>query len=204
MPTGYTAGVADGTITTLRQFALLCARGMGACISIRDEPFDTPIPERFEPSSWYADELRGAEARLAELDAMSPEARELAAEAAFGSAHAEWVKRQVERREQFVRYQAMLAEVEAWETDAEGIRDFMLEQLRTSIDFDCRYAESPPPYDPEPAKLTAGEWWRVEVDEALRKITSARKSLSEEVARVEGRNGWLKRLRESLPAEVSE
>jgi hypothetical protein len=40
MPTGYTAGVADGTITEFREYALLCARAFGACIMLRDEPVE--------------------------------------------------------------------------------------------------------------------------------------------------------------------
>ena len=43
MPTGYTAAVQDGSITTLRDYALQCARGFGAFLHMHDEPFDTPL-----------------------------------------------------------------------------------------------------------------------------------------------------------------
>ena len=48
MPTGYTANVEDGTMTELRDYALLCARGIGFTLPIRDEPFETPLPEAFK------------------------------------------------------------------------------------------------------------------------------------------------------------
>lgn len=198
MPTAYTADVGDGKITDLRTFALLCARGMGACITMRDDPLDAPLPEAFEPSPYYAGALAEAEARLVMLDSLSTEARAAAADEAYAINLAAWVERRDQRRTQRARYDAMLAEVEAWQTDAEGIREFMIEQLRSSIDFDCREME--PSWDVEPERLAAGEWWRREIDKTLKDIERARKSHAEEVARVAGRNGWLARLRASLPA----
>lgn len=53
MPTGYTASVADGTTTTLRAFALQCARAFGATVTMRDDPMSAEIPERFEPGGFY-------------------------------------------------------------------------------------------------------------------------------------------------------
>lgn len=45
MPTGYTAAIKYGI--TFKEFALDCARNFGACISMRDEPRETPIPDEF-------------------------------------------------------------------------------------------------------------------------------------------------------------
>jgi len=50
MPTGYTCQVQDGMITEFKEFALLCARNFGACITLRDEPLSPDIPE-FEVST---------------------------------------------------------------------------------------------------------------------------------------------------------
>lgn len=81
MPTGYTADVASGKITSLRDFALICARGMGALVMMRDEPFDAPIPERFEPSVFYKKHLDEAKQELAALRAMTAEDADNAAAA---------------------------------------------------------------------------------------------------------------------------
>lgn len=44
MPTGYTAFIEDGDITTGREFLLLCSRNFGVAIDVRDEPLSVPTP----------------------------------------------------------------------------------------------------------------------------------------------------------------
>lgn len=72
MPTGYTAGVEDGTVTTLREYALTCARGMGACIMQRDDPMNEP-PKKQEPTDYHVKWLAEAKEKLVQLAAMSNE-----------------------------------------------------------------------------------------------------------------------------------
>ena len=147
MPTGYTAAVQDGTITTLDAFALRCARAFGACVSMRDDPTDAPIPERFEPNTAYYDE-KIAEAReivdtLPGLTAIQCDLR----------AFAEWQEQSKnaarytqEGRDCEARYRAMIAAVTAWqvpESHAE-FRAFMLGQLEESIRFDCGHVSRAP------------------------------------------------------------
>ena len=55
MPTGYTCHIEDGTVTTLRQYALTCARAFGACASMRDEPLTVLPPSKVEPDTRYCD-----------------------------------------------------------------------------------------------------------------------------------------------------
>ena len=38
MPTGYTAYIEDGSITTGKEFLKLCSRAFGVAIDIKDEP----------------------------------------------------------------------------------------------------------------------------------------------------------------------
>jgi len=68
MPTGYTAGVQDGKITEFSDFALNCARAFGALITMRDDPQDTPIPEKFEArTSYYDERLENAKDLMTEI-----------------------------------------------------------------------------------------------------------------------------------------
>lgn len=53
MPTGYTAHIEDGTITTGKDFLLLCSRAFGIAIDVKDEPLTVPTPTKFEPSDYY-------------------------------------------------------------------------------------------------------------------------------------------------------
>lgn len=61
MPTGYTHGVQDGTVTEFRDFALICARAFGATILMRDDPMDAPIPDEFQSSTYHLDRLKELE-----------------------------------------------------------------------------------------------------------------------------------------------
>lgn len=196
MPTGYTSDVATGEITDLRTFALLCARGMGALVTMRDEPLDAPIPERLEPSTSYRDEkLAELRTELAVVSALTYE--ECAAQQEYEIAEAQRRRTQYveDRARQRDRYEAMLAKVEAWRTGAEGIRGFMLSQLRESIRFDCGgdYLPSvPEPMDPV-------EWREARLVKLRKDIAYHEQERAQEIARTEERNRWLKALRDSLP-----
>ena len=66
IPTGYTAFIEDGDITTGKDFLLLCLRDFGISIDIRDEPLSTPVPTHFEPDKWYKNRYIDAVKRLEE------------------------------------------------------------------------------------------------------------------------------------------
>lgn len=190
MPTGYTADVVDGKITTLKDFALRCARGMGATIMMRDEPWDAPIPERFEPSTKYHDErLAEAKATLAEIESLTPSQCEDRAAKDYADRLASHQKYEAARRTENDRLRDMIAKVDAWNTEAEGIREFMLDQLRISVsDY-----KSPPPQE-----MTGAEWLATTRQEALRSLSYHEKQLADEIHRNAMRNQWLADLRRSL------
>jgi hypothetical protein len=192
MPTGYTADVGEGKITTLREFALRCARGMGACVMMRDDPWDAPIPERFEPRfDYHTERLAEAKALLADTETLSDEECDARAQSEFEeqmASHEKWVS---ERKIENERYKAMLSAVEAWSTEAEGIKEFMAEQLRISIHD----------WEPDqPQELTADQWRREMRAKALHDIAYHEKQIAEEFHRTEMRNLWLAALRRSLPS----
>lgn len=198
MPTGYTAPVQSGEIADFATFAMQCARAFGALVTMRDEPVDAPIPERFESTDYHARELSAAVARLADLQAMSPEEVARASVKAHADAYASWMERERTRREQRARYEVMLAQVDAWEppTDGhEGLKRFMREQLTESIGFDCGE-----PY-PEPVSPGPDGWLAAQIEKAEWSAAYHAKADREERERVEGRNRWLADLRASLKRE---
>lgn len=195
MPSGYTADVADGKITTLREFALRCARGMGALITMRDEDWDAPIPEELQPSTAYHDEaLARARARLAELETLSPAECERRAEVEHQAAIESHQAGERERTETRNRYGAMIAQVVRWETEADGIKSFMLDQLHQSRDFDCGGLADAPP-----TRGDATQWREAALRKARRDIEYHAAEREKEIARTADRNRWLKALRDSLP-----
>lgn len=195
MPTGYTAAVVDGTITDLAPFALQLARGMGACIMMCEDPWDKPIPERFEPGMYNAERLAEAMAERDRLLALTPAERQTAADEAFNAAAEAKAKYFAEKAEQRERYRAMIAKVEAWEGAPEGIKEFALQQLRDGMEFDCR---EPTQYWDEPAQMTGAEWLADQLEKNQRDIAYHTKADNEERARTDGRNAWLAQLRASL------
>jgi hypothetical protein len=199
MPTGYTAAVADGI--TFEQFVWRCARAMGALVMMREEPTDAPIPERFEASDYNAKKLVEAKAEWARLNAMSVADAETCAATTHAEAVASYAKRTQERLELRNKYQAMLASVVQWDAptpDHAGFKIFMVDQLKQSIDFDCCNR-----YDDAPVALSGLDWRADEIAKAARHIEYHAKANAEEIERTEGRNEWLRALRESFAKAVA-
>jgi hypothetical protein len=196
MPTGYTAGVADGTIADFNAFVMGCARAFGALILMRDDPMDASIPERFEPSSFYANRLAEARGRLEMLEAMTPEQAQVARDKAHDEAVAGWKRREVNRVETRNRYQAMLAQVVQWEPptlEHQELKTFMIDQLHQSIEFDCSSE-----YDTRPVTPPAEQWLSEQRQTARRDRERYLVEHAKEVERTEGRNRWIQALRDSL------
>lgn len=201
MPTGHTAAIADGI--TFEQYALNCARAFGALILMRDEPGDAPIPERFEPSPYYDENLTKAIAKLRQLEAMSYEDAESEASLQVEKETASRTELLADRAALRKKYIAMLARVDAWmppSPDHVEYKAFMRSQIESSMsdcDTDC--------YDRNPVMQLNGPAWRAQqIEKARKDIAYYAKNRAEEHDRTESRNRWIAALRESLkPATVT-
>lgn len=198
MPTGYTAKLMKNG-QTFREFALGCARAFGACVTMRDDETDAPIPEKFEPSDLNVKALAKAERELKRLSRFTP-----AQQLAFGNRAK---KKEVEcrkkyaraHREEDARIDDMVRRVKAWSEPSQhhaNLKVFMLEQLELSRNGADYWdglvvkSEAKSPIDYYTDALAA----------AARDIKYHREEIEKERARVEGRNRWLQQLRASLPA----
>jgi hypothetical protein len=202
MPTGYTAAVVDGTITELAPFALQLARGMSALVMMRDDPWDKPIPERFEPSPYHWEQLDAVTKERDRLLALSDAEAENEARAAFDAALAEKERYLAAKAEQRERYLAMILKVQAWEGAPDGLKDFALQQLNEGMRFDCDVGDGS--YWPEP-ELVSGPTWR---SRALAKVEQQigyhATKCGEERQRVDERNAWVAQLRKSLGVDAAQ
>lgn len=195
MPTGYTAAVKDGI--SFEQFTWNCARAFGALILMRDEPAGAEVPAAFEPSDYYAKTLHEETARIAVLNAMTEVEADAAAAADHAQAQDRFDAQVAEAQDLRNKYAAMLAKVVLWHPptpEHEGLKTFMADQLRSSIDFDCstEYLTAP--------LLLDGSTWRAEaIAQAERMSTRYAEMHAEEIARTEQRNAWIRALRESVP-----
>ena len=196
MHTGYTADVGDGKVADFATFAMRCARAFEACVTMRDEPSSAEIPEAFEPSSYHANALAGAQETLARLKAMSVDEQETACRKASQEAQDFWDRYEADKVAKRERYEEMLARVEAWQPPTSEhipMKEFMSKQLRESIDFDCG-----PAYRARPEPKKRSEWYVKAIEDAASNVARHEAEHAKEVERARWRTEWVRALRSSL------
>ncbi|KVO95525.1 hypothetical protein WL21_32640 [Burkholderia ubonensis] len=198
MPTGYTADIAKGI--TFEQYAWDCARAFGALVTLRDEPH-APIPERFEPDGYYQKRLEEVHATLVRISEWTPE--EIASEyqIAFDSLTAAHQKRIDDAEALRAKYEAMLAQVRAWQPptpDHVAYKEFMESQIVESIKFDCCLGYDRAPLPQEPAAWHA-EW----IADLRATVARCEQQQRDEVKRAHDRTLWVKAIRDSFAKERS-
>jgi len=196
MATGYTAELCEKEVD-FKAFVLQCARAMGACVMQRDEPLDAP-PREEKPTDYHVEALAKAQARLQELLLTSDEeATRLSQGEALTTQkrHQEYVAKTTETCK---RLNQMKQKVSDWEPptpDHRGLRDFMLEQLSTTIQYDGTVNSY---YEQKTVPLGGAEWRAREIALEERNIAYHTTQNDEEIKRVSGRNKWIRELRASL------
>lgn len=200
MPTGYTAGIYDGSITSFEEYALQCARAFGACITLRDEELTSDIPE-FKPSDYHLKKIREIENERITLentlDALLQLQLDKEHEDRVSSYH-NWEK---ENRLRFERYEAMLVKARAYKAPtSEHVEyaKFLVSQIEDSMKFDCfAYSDLPP------VKPSLEEWKANKIRNLYKDLAYHSKEYDAELERVEKRNLWIKALKESLTPPIT-
>lgn len=197
MPTGYTAAVKDGEITEFGDFAKHCARAFGAFYHMRDEPSDAPLRME-EPSGYFAKRLPEAQAELKRLEGLTDDEWRTEWEQWWAEEQASHKRRMAQNAETRSRYESMIAKVEAWAPPSDEhveFKEFMLSQLRESLQFDTW-------------KETAPDHWSLDtfkaqkVSAAQRDITYLTEHFDKERKAIESRRRWAEQLLESLGEAV--
>jgi hypothetical protein len=172
MPTGYTSAIYEGESTSLRDYILKIAHGMGWAIHLRDSGMDAPI-EVPEEDSYYESRLPEAQAEIVELHAWDEDRKAREASQAYLNALNSWQESQQKKRELYDRYTDMIHRVEAWNCDPlmESTKQFALEQLRESRDFDTwRPGEDRDRWKPDPADYTPSAYYAMRLESAARSL----------------------------------
>lgn len=137
MPTGYTAAIENDQ--SFEDFALGCARAFGACMHQRDDN-SSDRPKLREEDTHHKAKLVEAYNELERLEKMSGDER-----IQYGE---QLRKDKVDRTQEYfnkkvvlrAKYESMLAKVFGWNPPSprhQELKNFMIEQIRNSIDFDC-------------------------------------------------------------------
>lgn len=196
VPTGYTAPIEEDDGISFEDFVMRCARAMGACVTMRDDRMDAPIPEAFEPNDYYRRELEKAKARFKELDGMTVKQAKALSDSEWEREDKARLKGLSRARAIRDRYKAMIERVMAWNPptpDHQGFKDFMLEQLDVSSAYDgTEY------YSKRSPKLDGTEWLEREKAAALKNVADYSIEWGKEQARTNSRNEWIRQLRASL------
>ena len=201
MPTGYTAPVQDGKITEFSDFALNCARAFGALILLRDSDTSLETTKRFidngsylENSTYNEERIRKATERIAELRRMSDEEVLACAQSEANDVVRRNRERAVQTQTERARYENMLDKVKAWTPPTEdhvSFKNFMIEQLEGSIDFDCT------PYQ-QPVPEVSLKWRDDQIAMEERSLELAVKNIQESRKRDASRKAWIEGLINSL------
>lgn len=197
MPTGYTAKLCEKDVP-FAEFVMTCARAMGACILMRDEPLDAPIPESFEESDYHTSALKEAQEKLDALLAMGDGLVAMNYGSEQKSADIKRFEESLEKsRAQDARLKAMLERVKAWTPptkDHKGLQNFMEEQLTISMDGDSYYVRALE----EARAKSAMDYYHEAVKSARWNVEYHTKTMVEDAEWNKGRTDWIKQLRASL------
>jgi hypothetical protein len=187
---------------TFEEFALQTARAFGALVHLRDESKVT-IEKILEPPkrcTYHEDALEKSKKELEEFLAMD-----------IAVLQDEWdteKKQRIESDERGIRkaieleqkYRAMLAKVRQYvpPTDEHvGHRDFMIDQLESSIDFDCKTD-----YYERSIEKTKNErfhdWYEAKKESIKRSIDHHTKSIQEDDDRDDSRYEWVCQLAKAV------
>lgn len=196
MPTGYTSELMKKGME-FKLFVLQCARDFGALISMRDDPMDAPIPEKFEPSTYSREARAKAIDKHTQLRAMTDTER-----ISFGeSEKAKSIKQAVESIEEAEmenqRLIKMRSSVSVWvpPTDEhKELKTFMLNQIDISMN-DTSYSKE---RLSEAEKRSPMDYFVKSLSGAARDIKYYTEEMEKEIERAEKRTEWVRQLRKSI------
>lgn len=197
MPTGYTDPVRKGEVTDLRPFIELCAHAVMP--SMYDRSMHTPLPTSVTNTDRVKelqDEIGAYKLQLHGYRMWSLADAAVHQDSSFHQALTEWRESEEKRIADLARYEAMLAQVRAWEVTEpiQGLKNFMIEQLESSIKFDCTNTGWG-----KPVYRTPEEYKRQKIESVKLMISRRERYLEEELERQATNQAWLDEFYKVLP-----
>lgn len=136
MPTGYTAGIIDGTTKTFEEFAIHCSRAF--MVHLRDEPMKSEY-KKSVPTDYHSEEITKAKAELKEAESLTDE--EIIIKEKNNLIESKKYHKEAKEKDEVgrVKLEQFLAKAMNYKPPTKvhkGIADFMQDQLKKTIDFD--------------------------------------------------------------------
>lgn len=195
MPSGYTHDIYDGKEVTGVEFILKCSRAFGAAVMMREEPLSNPIRE-IEVSDYHIKSMERASRDLENILALSTDEIIATIEENYQQ-RLEDTQQALEAKNKLrAGYEKVLREVEAWVPPTDDhirLKEYAIEQLESSINFDCDTSHLRPP-----TKELPDEWFTECIKYYKHQISYHTEQYEEEVQRVAKQNKWVRDLYDSL------
>lgn len=137
MPTGYTAGILDGTTKDFNEFAKLCSRAF--IMHLRDEPMDSEYKE-FEAGDYHSKAIEEGLTDLKQANSLSDEDLIIQEKNRLIESINHHLKRFEKEAANKVKMDLFLDKARSYVPPTkkhQGIANFMIDQLSKTIDFDC-------------------------------------------------------------------
>lgn len=203
MPTGYTAYIEDGDITTGKDFLKLCTRAFGVAIDQKDDPLSVPTKTKFKPSQHYIDAYNRACDALRDAKSISFNEAKLRLSARHHK-KVEDCKKCVEKYSDLRnKYLKVRREVEAWTPptpEHDGLKKFALEQIDMCIPSEESIHEFINK-SKEPLYLsneTITEFIEDNIAQCKSNVAYYKKSMNAEYERVHEKQEWMDKFLKSL------
>lgn len=196
MPTGYTHNIENDDFT-FEDFALSCAKAFGACISMRDLPSNTPIPDEFKVEPYYQDKILETQKQIEKHLNLTLEEWNSLCDKDFEQKESRRIESLNKNINLLYNYNKMLSKVKAWQAPSKehiGLKEFMISQIEESIDFDCDVDY----YNKPTVKVSVDVFKSETMVKLYKDLEYYTKNNEEDIKRVSQRNLWVKQLRESL------
>lgn len=194
MPTGYTAFIGDNNDVDVKQFMLNCSRAFGALIHMRDDSMKKEI-HLPEVDPYYSDRLTEAlENHQAFIKLSEDEVRAMYIEELSENKKKEEAY-ELEKKKLKAKYEIYLNAIIRWEPptpDHNEYKNFMIDQITESIDFDCKS------YSVYTIDISFEEWYDNKLDSLTRNVDYYGQEFDKHQKKILGARKWIKTLMESI------
>ena len=203
MPTGYTAGIMDGSIQTFQEFATICMRAFGACVHLKDEDPSTPYTPRV-PSDYYHKQIVEYQKQLLSLEKMDL--------SKYTMNKLKTLRQEIKRIEGTIKKRdeqriillKMLEEVKIWTPPTskhKEFKEFMINQLVITINSDCNTSYLQGQIESLKERIinfSPKKEIEEEINDIKHWISHLKKERDADVKRCRGSNKWVEDLLKSI------
>ncbi len=194
MSTGYTENIKNGV--SFENFVLQCARAFGALVTLRDESLTSNVPNEIKPNNYHYDSWKLAKEKYKKYKKMSlKDAKELAKKE-YDRRLEEYNQTINNTRDLEKKYIDMLRKVQNWKPPTKNhinLKNFMIEQIKDSMKFDCNMTYFNPPALLSPKEYKK-EYLKMFINDKKYHLTHYKK----EIKSCKEKTKWIQDLKKSL------